>query len=257
MEPALQKEKIIMCSGLRGGAGTTSLVAMLADALQRLGHSVLAIDLNPQDLLRLHFNIPYADKHGWMYGELYNHGWSSQSYQITSNLWVLPYGRHGVVGSEAANPLNLQETTTRVWQSHAQGLFAPQRLQQFDWILIDAPVDTSAYTLLQQQAALHVLVAPVDIAAHILLGQYSLGAKTKFIINKRDPSLELKEAIALDWSMRYGSAQIPISIPQDEHVPLALAHKMPATTYYPQSAAAQSIQSLALWCMYSLGAADA
>ncbi|QEY57671.1 AAA family ATPase [Pseudomonas sp. C27(2019)] len=44
--------------GLRGGVGATSIAAMLADALSLMGESVLLIDLNPSDLLRLYFNIP-------------------------------------------------------------------------------------------------------------------------------------------------------------------------------------------------------
>src|SRR5690625_4158462 len=52
----------IALSGLRGGVGTTSMVALLEDALWAHGEAVLVVDLNPADVLRLHFNIPYEEK---------------------------------------------------------------------------------------------------------------------------------------------------------------------------------------------------
>lgn len=51
---------VIALQGMRGGIGTTSVTAALAWAFQQLGESVLAIDCSADNLLRLHFNTPFA-----------------------------------------------------------------------------------------------------------------------------------------------------------------------------------------------------
>lgn len=240
------EQKLIVFSGLRGGAGTTSLAAMFADSLRQLNHSVLLIDLNPNDLLRLHFNVPYADQRGWAAAEAQGSPWYSQAYEITPHLSVLPYGRHGVESSQL-NTADLAAITNRVWQHHNDGFFTGAHSQRFDWIIIDTPFAPNDYLLLKEKSVLQMVVVPVDIAAHILLKQYSLSTNSKLLLNRRNPTLELREAIIMDWEQKYSWAHLPISIPLDEHIPMALANKMPATTYYPESAVAKNMHSLTIW----------
>ncbi|MGH8467320.1 MAG: cellulose synthase operon protein YhjQ/BcsQ, partial [Pseudomonas sp.] len=56
---------VVALSGIRGGTGTTSVVAALGFALHALGQRVLMVDLNPRNLLRLHFNLALASADGW------------------------------------------------------------------------------------------------------------------------------------------------------------------------------------------------
>lgn len=56
---------ILGVSGLRGGVGTTSITALLVDALSHMDSTVLVVVLNDLDLLRLHFNGAYTARQGW------------------------------------------------------------------------------------------------------------------------------------------------------------------------------------------------
>lgn len=249
MKPSMQ----IMLSGLRGGVGTTSLAAMLADSLRLLGESVLVIDLNLSDLLRLHFNVPYGDLNGWAFAQQQGSDWQQQTYQIDNNLWLLPYGRHGLAS------LGVAATTVKAEEfwvgdgvlSTIAGSESPPA-----WIIFDAPVAVESYAALRQHSDIHLLVSQADIASHILLGQYPLDRhpNTKVMINGLNPAQSLYEAVVLDWDIRYAQQLIPVRLHQDAHIHEALAHKMPASTYFPESAAAQDMMSLAMWCLTQRGA---
>jgi len=76
-----------ICSwGIRGGVGNTSVVAMLGDALHQQGESVLMVDLNSTDMLRLHFNVPYSDPHGWAAARLKGTPWQEQAFSLVRRL---------------------------------------------------------------------------------------------------------------------------------------------------------------------------
>ena len=56
--------KIIAVVSAKGGVGKTSICANLSAGLTRLGHTVLSIDLDPQNSLRLHFGLSPMHKEG-------------------------------------------------------------------------------------------------------------------------------------------------------------------------------------------------
>lgn len=250
MKPVMQ----ITLSGLRGGAGTTSLAAMLADTLRLLDQSVLVVDLNPSDLLRLHFNIPYDDLNGWAFGEENGSGWQQHTYKIDQGLWVLPYGRRGLIsinsqnsvvnGSSVWGAITALQHLTRSY-NHSQK--APT------WVVFDVPIEVENYAALHRASDIHFLVSPPDIASHILLGQHQLLDNTKILINGLNTTQQLNEAVVLDWGMRYREQLAPVQLYQDSHIHEALAHKMPASSYFPDSSAAQSMHSLAMWCLTQRG----
>ncbi|MGL5564712.1 MAG: cellulose synthase operon protein YhjQ/BcsQ, partial [Plesiomonas sp.] len=55
----------VALQGIRGGVGTTSIVAGLALAARRQGARVLAVDLCPDNQLPLHFGRPHDEVCGW------------------------------------------------------------------------------------------------------------------------------------------------------------------------------------------------
>lgn len=236
------KRSIIALSGLRGGTGTTSIAAMLADSLRRLNQSVLVIDLNESDLLRLHFNIPYAATHGWASVADTALAWMDQTYQIDPLLWVLPYGYHALAHN------NPDEHAKRRWiEDLPHQLLTTKGLPQ--WILLDLPVNKTEFKALYEASALHLLVVEPDMAAHILLGQYAWFNQTRIMVNGHNPSFAANEAVLIDWQQRYRSRMVPVHLHVDAHINEALGHKMPATTYFPESSAAQNMQSVATWCL--------
>jgi cellulose synthase operon protein YhjQ len=80
----------------KGGVGKTTLTANLADALRRRGGRVLAMDLDPQNALRLHFGVPLAD-HAGFGPELARGGsWRGHIRQTPAGVSLLPHGTVGM-----------------------------------------------------------------------------------------------------------------------------------------------------------------
>lgn len=233
--------KLVLFSGVRGGVGTTSMVAMLADALCQFGQRVLAADLNGTDILRLHFNVPYDDPNGWLAAS------SPQQclqhiFQLTPNLYVAPCGARGrlpdgdIVTATAAEPF---------WLT-VMDLFA----DEFDWLLLDCPVRRfSSLDHLRARSVHDICVAWPDVAAHVLLMQQGLDSHTHLLINGLNPARQLAADVALDWRCRWGEQVLPVWAHEDEGLHESLAHKSPVTRYRGNAAASHTARSLALWCM--------
>lgn len=237
--------QVTVC-GLRGGVGTTSIAVMLADALSLLGESVLLIDLNSSDLLRLHFNIPYADTHGWAFAQGDGGDWQQQVYRVKENLHVLPYGRNGL--ASLMGGVNSSLNGQVHWCEHDL-----LRSVNCSWVVFDVPNTSEQYTDLCENSDLNLLVTQADMASHILLGQYSLSKHSKIVVNQLNVKQRLSDAVLLDWNIRYAEHLVPVNVRQDLHVQEAFAHKMPATTYFPSSSSARDILSLATWCLVKRG----
>lgn len=237
---------LIIASGLRGGVGTTSLLAMLGDALQAMGESVLMTDLDPSDALRLHFNVPYSDHHGWAAARTKHEPWQEHVFFLQEGQWLLPYGRHGMpVGSST--------------QVHHQSLDAfwagvvDELAPRVDWLLIDSRAVDLEATGLVKRAAHHFLVATLDAGAHILLNQCAVSGVTKIVVNMYDPARQLSNDLLLDWRYRYAKRLLPVLMYRDENVHEALAQKTTATRRYPQCTGAADASALATWCLAQRG----
>lgn len=223
--------------GLRGGVGTTSVVAMVADALQRAGQSVLMIDLNPDDALRLHFNVPYTDKAGWAHAQLVGEPWNQHVFEVTENLFLLPYGRLGV-----ADPSRPVEPSQISWLSELSSL--KSRVQ---WIVLDMPCTVLQQPVIGQVLDMNLMVACVDAGCHVRLSQHTIHKDTRLVANMQDPSRMLCNDLMLEWTHRYHNLMVPVIINRDESVHESLALKSPVTQAFPTSSAAQDAHSLATW----------
>jgi len=235
---------IVSLSGLRGGVGTTSLTALLADALRNMGESVLVVDLNYADLLRLHFDVQYSSKKGW-FGVLDNLAdWESQIHEIDEGFWLLPYGRNVRHDRRAS-----RRQCDALWQLLVQESALLQTRLNPQWVLFDAPTEPFVSAELFLLSDYHFLVCEVDIAAHVLLNQKTVHEKSYLLLNKFNPDDQLGSDIVLDWNMRYGEQVLPVSFYQDSHIPQSLAHKSTAVSHFIGSSAAQNARVLAHWCL--------
>jgi cellulose synthase operon protein YhjQ len=77
----------------KGGVGKTTLAANLAWELARLGARVVALDLDPQNALRLHFGVALNDSGGLMPLLRRREAWHAALRRTTSGVWLLPYGQ--------------------------------------------------------------------------------------------------------------------------------------------------------------------
>ena len=57
--------KRVFLKGIKGGTGTTSVVANLACALRKSNESVFVIDLDQKGDLGLHFGLAWEHRLGW------------------------------------------------------------------------------------------------------------------------------------------------------------------------------------------------
>lgn len=235
---------IVSLSGLRGGVGTTSLTALLADALRNKGESVLVVDLNYADLLKLHFSIPYCSHQGWSGLQDPLGDWEAQAHEIDEGFWLLSYGRPMRPGRPAS-----KQQCDALWQMIVQESALLQSRLNPQWVLFDAPDSYRVSTELFLLSDYHFLVCEVDIAAHVLLAQYELLEKTYLLLNKFHPGEQLSQDIVLDWNLRYGERLLPVCFYQDSHVPESLAFKSTAVSHFIGSAAAQNARILAHWCV--------
>lgn len=226
--------------GLRGGVGTTSIVAMVGDALHQMGSSVLLVDLNPSDTLRLQFNVPYADTTGWAHALASDEPWYEHAFQVEQRMHLLPYGRRGLpIAPDQERSPGLPATLGWI-QEIARLKDAP------DWVLFDTPQDLRQHPELASLLHVDLMVASVDAGCHILLSQTALTRSTRIIANQHDPSRTLCNDILVDWTGRH-QGMLPVIIGRDESIHEALALKSPVTRAFPGSSASQDAHTLATW----------
>lgn len=233
--------QIATFQGIRGGVGTTSVVAMLADALHRQGEHVLVVDTNPSDVLRLFFNVAQADGNGWAGALSQGQPWHESAFRVDQRLDLIPFGRNSLQnGPHAAAELTLSETFWLEALEHLKG--------NCSWLLFDLPSVTSHYTRIQAKAHLDIRVASTDAGCHVSLAQTHLPKTCKLLASLYDPTRTLSGDILLDWRYRYHDQIIPFPMHRDEAVHEALAQKTTVQLLYPDAVGAQDAHSLATWC---------
>lgn len=232
---------VLALSGIRGGVGTTSLVAGLGFALQQMGQRALLIDFSPRNLLRLHCNLALDAVEGWARFDASGEGdWSDALMQVVGELYLLPHGRVDSV-------------------AQASGAW-PQRLQQlqrrFDWVLLDLPPEVPGVTVPPPalgEGVPRLRVLEADAACHAVLHVEGAG-EAPLLINRFDPLSQLQRDLLLLWRARLEGRLVPQVIHRDEAMAGALAWKSPLGYYAGDSLAAQDVRSLATWCMAQWGA---
>ena len=232
---------VIALQGMRGGIGTTSVTAALAWAFQQLGESVLAIDCSADNLLRLHFNTPFALARGWARAELDGDDWRQGAMRYSENLDFLPFGR-----LDAAERRNLPPAP---WREKIRQLQAAGR---YRWILLDVPAgdDAPARQALDAADRALVLLTP-DANCHTRLHQQPLPAHGHFLINHYNPHSQLQQDLHQLWLQSLPNL-LPVMVHRDEALAEALAMKQPLGEYRPESLAADEILTLANWCLLHL-----
>ncbi|TDF84381.1 cellulose biosynthesis protein BcsQ [Pseudomonas sp. H9] len=233
---------VVVLSGLRGGVGTTALVAGLGFALHRLQQRVLMVDLQPRNLLRLHFNLALGSTEGWATAESAAEGrWSEALLQVEEGLCLLPFGQLPLADFNAL----AQRQDAQRWSQRLHTLQA-----HFDWIVLDTPAilpgnEVAAPALPETAVRLRVLEA--DAACHALLSVEGAGSD-HLLINRFDPISQLQRDLLLLWGERHPQL-IPQVVHRDEAMAGALAWKCPVGYYAPDSLASHDLRSLATWLL--------
>lgn len=228
--------------GLRGGTGTTSTVAATGAALHSMGVKVLLIDLSPENLLHLHFGMPYIDRRGWGRSLLDGNTWLEAIREIQPGLDLLPFG--GLTLTEHNRISYTFQALLPAWPAHLATLAS-----LYDMVLIDTPASERDAWPLISECGLRVITMEADPASFALLTGLPLHTYHHCLITRYDPLSRLQRDIRLLWQGQLGDVLIRQVMHRDESMAEALGQKQPVGSYCPDSLAARDASSLASWCL--------
>lgn len=244
---------VISVVSAKGGVGKTTLSACLAMGLAA-SRDVLAVDLDPQNALKLHLGVHASEIDGAGRATLEERSWQSAIYRGGKGRpSVLPYG-------------NLNETDRDALEAHLSshpdwltlGLrslgLGPQSV-----VVIDTPPGPSLY---QQQAlrASHftLVVIHADAASYAtiasmetILDRYCLGRSgfigSVYLLNSVSAASALSRDVVRVVRSELGDRVVPVVVHQDEAVREALAFDQPVLHYAPHGEASRDIQHVVRW----------
>lgn len=76
----------------KGGVGKTTLAANVCHSFSAMGLKAIALDMDPQNALKLHFGIPLEESSGFAANALESALWSKHLLSTNHNVFVLPFG---------------------------------------------------------------------------------------------------------------------------------------------------------------------
>jgi cellulose synthase operon protein YhjQ len=203
----------ILFSSPKGGVGKTTIAAHVAAILARRGHQVVALDLDPQNALRLHFGEAITDEAGFMCDLRPGSEWRASLVETRYGVDLLPYG--------ATEPFDVVRLNAALTANPAL-IKAPMHdiLRDPDTILIvDSPPGSSpAVASVAGLADLVVVVLLADAGSACLMpdlmsgrafGSGTIGARTSrralIVINQVDLDRPLSAAVLESATRVFGS----------------------------------------------------
>lgn len=235
----------------KGGVGKTTLTANVAAALQQRGQRVLAIDMDPQNGLRLHLGMDAEDPSGLIREGLQRHA-----------LFTSPFGVHfapfGQADDADIRQFGAYLQREPLWL--ARNLAALKPLG-FDYVCIDTPPGPTPY-LRQALEASHRAIAVIlaDAASYATVPQIAdlvhgytdhradfLGLN--LLINQMPLSSRLGHQVRNALASESDIVMVPVSIHHDPRVGIALANQEPALLFAPNAMVSMDIEYLVDWLL--------
>lgn len=244
---------LICIASPKGGVGKTTLAANLADALRRQGRRVLAMDLDPQNALRLHFGVLLADRGGFLGQVAQGLHWRQAVRQTPAGVALLP---HGTVGMADAL------VTATMLERAPDLLVGPLREMLADPSLIvvaDLPPGPSRMLeLLAPHAAMMLVVLLADAHGAALMPEIDSGrflgfdalygaqpSRLRLVLNQVDYASRLSRAVAEALARHLGPRLLG-ALAREDAVAEALAAQRLLLDSAPTGRAAGDLRELGL-----------
>jgi cellulose synthase operon protein YhjQ len=250
---------VIAVVSSKGGVGKTTLAANLASVLAAQGRRVIAVDLDPQNALRLHLGVGLDSIDGVSRATLAGDALSTAMFDGIDGISVMPYG--ALVEDDYRRFEALLERDTD-WLARSLTLLG---LGDDDVVIVDTPPGTSPYTrnaLRVAQFALCVVLADAASYAAIpqmerLIDTYA-GQRADFIgygytVNQVDQSRQLQKDVLKVLRDSLGGRLFPGVIHADEGISEALACDTTLLHYDPLSQGAADLRACGAWLSEAVG----
>jgi cellulose synthase operon protein YhjQ len=256
---------LICFASPKGGVGKTTLAANVASGLSRAGRKVIALDLDPQNALRLHFGVALGDPNGFTHHLLQRSDWRASLRPTASGVALLAYGP-----TDMPSAMALAATVT-----HSPALLhGPVRdmlTNSESYVVVDTPPGPSALlAALLPITDLLLTVLHVDATSVSLIPAIESGdvygsrgtdperghADQGFILNQFDPRSRLGGTIAQAASRRLGPRLLG-TVYRDEHVSEAVAAQKVLADYAPAAKATQDIGQITQAILHRLSRSQA
>lgn len=233
---------IIAIVSAKGGVGKTTFSANLSIALGRIGVPTVAIDLDPQDALRLHYGFFAPSDSGLAQATLTGTDWRTSMVSLSNDCELMPYGQVQEQSREAFEQLLKDQPL--LLRDHIHSLGLPENAL----VILDTPPGPSVYlsqALTACNTALVVLLPDAASYATLplmssLLQRYCLNRQDfndyTYLINQVDHSRQLNSDVAHVMRMQFGTRALPL-VHQDQAIPEALACNQFVGDYDPHSRA--------------------
>ena len=249
--------KIILITGHGGAVGAKTATAGIVSSLRAQGIPVLALDLCPANLLRLHFGMNPEDGNGIARQILDNSPLENANYRNRNGIDFLPFGTLTREGYQRLlayaeqhpdwmNPwlarLDLPAETCLVCHapltSHALWRPLLGHARQLELFALDA------LTLLRMKQAVEGT-------------QWLRATDSWWVVNGFDATCRLDRDAELVVRARYKNRLVPVTLHHDENHREALAQYSTIHAYAPSSQGAHDMTALALWLTRARAAGNA
>jgi cellulose synthase operon protein YhjQ len=240
---------LICFASPKGGVGKTTLAANVANELTLSGLSVVALDLDPQNTLRLHFGVPLDDGGGFTHLLPEYPQWRRCLRETPVGVSLLPYGSSGT-DDAILLAAAVAEAPEILLQPIEDILLSPDVC-----LVVDTPPGPSPLlSALLPRIDLLITVLLVDATSVSLIptierGAYSAGQAdgsgpaVAFVLNQFDPRTRLGGVIADGATHHLGERLLGI-VYRDEFVAEASAAQKMLASYAPASKANHDIAAI-------------
>lgn len=226
--------RTVVVTSIKGGAGTTTIVAHLGSALKRIGIPVVLIDLCPTNQLCLHMGMDWAEKSEHANESAERKNIDTLIKTNRDDIMYLPYGE-GVAFKENSE-----------WY---KSLLADIDLPENCFVIFDCPsLSDTTNGAVAEIADQTLLVMTADPACYASFHSYSFpSGYARCLVNRFNPLMALEADIFDLLLADYPQRVLPFTIHRDESVREALAHKQTVFSHEKNSQAAHDYTTLAEW----------